>query len=380
MKRRTILLGIGTTSVGGSALLGTGAFSGIESHRSIGITVRGDASSYLELGPCLDDHDDPTPNSGFVVDDEGRIAIRIDDHEESNGEGEGVNADALTLLDDVFRVCNKGKQSICVDFSAEVLTLPRDAPTSAKSDAKEGDPTVAFYLGDDADVSGAEIPLTESDPNEDPAIRLDVGECACIGIRVRTYGIHPDTQLFPEGKLHIEASADARCEGIPVEGPPDDPEDPPEVPDDPVGASISNVTFFGPDGDPPDVSDLTVNVTHSENGDPTEIEWESESPIDEIVAFTGNNTGWFLYRLDDETEGTIVATEDAAADVHDEAVGNGSKTFPFVFDSDADGDVLPDDERCPSSPGFGGEVGIKFSDYGADTGEWGETGQTNETC
>ena len=43
MKRRAFVLGVGTASLGGSAVIGTGAFSRVESQREVGVEVVGDA-------------------------------------------------------------------------------------------------------------------------------------------------------------------------------------------------------------------------------------------------------------------------------------------------------------------------------------------------
>lgn len=265
MKRRTLLFGLGGATAGGSALLGSGAFTAVEASRQIGISVQGDAESYLELGPCLDDDGEEMSNAAFVgTESGGRMTISMDgsanaDEDGDKEVGDGVNADALTRLDNVFRVCNRGTQPICVDFHAEVLALPEDAPDHAKSTAEEGDPTVTFYLADDPHTR---IPLSAADPNTDPAIRLGVGECACVGIETRTFGIDPGTQLFPDGSFGIEASANADCEGVPIGDfePPDDGGDNDDGDDDPL--SIEKVKFTGSGNGKinPDGPDGPVNV------------------------------------------------------------------------------------------------------------------------
>jgi len=249
MKRRTLLFGLGGATASGSALIGSGAFTSVEADREIGITVQGDAESYLELGPCLDDEGEETSNATFVgTESDGQMAISMDESavdDESGDEhvGEGVSADTITRFDNVFRVCNRGTQPVCVDFRADVLALPVDAPDHVKSTAEEGDPTVTFYLADDPH---ARIPLSVADPNADPALRLGVGECACVGIETRTFGIDPETQLFPDGRFGIEASANADCEGVPIgdSEPPDDGSDDDEDGDDDL-LSIEKVKFTG---------------------------------------------------------------------------------------------------------------------------------------
>lgn len=49
MKRRKFILGTATASIGGSALLGSGAFSRVDSHRNVHIEIVGDDDAYLRL-------------------------------------------------------------------------------------------------------------------------------------------------------------------------------------------------------------------------------------------------------------------------------------------------------------------------------------------
>lgn len=320
MKRRSILLGLGGTTLGGSALLGSGAFTLVEAHREIGITVQGDADSYLELGPCTDDEGDPTANAAFVRDEDGRTAIRIDessaDHVE--GGGEGVNADALTTFDDVFRVCNRGTQPVCVDFAADVLPIEADAPASSRSDAETGDDAVVFYLGDRTFDPSAEIPLDGGDPDDDPAIRLDVGECVCLGIRVRTFGIGPDTRLFPDGSLRIEASAKADCEGL-RNGEEDDGDDEDEDEDeeDPLAVTTDDATDVGS-------TTATLNGTLDDLGafDEADVSFEyreadTDDEFEETDAEALSTIDTFDADVDDLTPGTTYEYR-AVAEADDE--------------------------------------------------------------
>lgn len=49
MKRRTVLLGIGTAAAGGSLVLGSGSFSDVASQRTVKLAVVGDENAYLTL-------------------------------------------------------------------------------------------------------------------------------------------------------------------------------------------------------------------------------------------------------------------------------------------------------------------------------------------
>ena len=369
MKRRHVLFGLGAAA-SGSAILGSGAFSVVEAHREVGIAVQGDADAFLELGKCLDD-DEPTPNAGFVLDKDGRMAIRIgevdDEDAESpdiEGDGEGVNADALTTFDNVFRVCNQGTQEICVDFEADVKPIEADAPAYADSNATEGDDSVEFYLGDE---TTERLPLDSASDEDDadewePAIHLEVGECACIGIRVRTFGINPGTQLFNDDRLTIIASAEAECDGFD-----DDPDNEDEEPAAETKA-ISWIALRSEEHDDPDNGLTThgVNIENERDDDdePTKIEWEvtdDDAPaVEEVVVKAGIN--YFRYDVGGEPSGTVSSEVDADEDAYKEVEGGGQR-FTFADDDSAY-------ERCPQSPFLGvGGVKIEFDGDGFDQGE-----------
>ena len=52
MKRRNFLVGVGGATIGGSALIGSGAFSRVESNRQVHIEVAKDPDAYLGLDRC----------------------------------------------------------------------------------------------------------------------------------------------------------------------------------------------------------------------------------------------------------------------------------------------------------------------------------------
>lgn len=171
MDRRNFLIGVGAASAGGGILIGSGAFSSVESDRYVTIAVAEDPDAYLGLGACDSAHGD-----NYVdLDDDGHLYVDIS--ENPNG-GEGVNANARTWFDDVFQVCNQGSDEIYV-------YIERDDDWPTVDDGEyEGDPRVDFYLGDDEEsILGAEN-----------ALAVDVGECTCVGIKTNTHGVNATDQ------------------------------------------------------------------------------------------------------------------------------------------------------------------------------------------
>ncbi|WP_083866555.1 DUF1102 domain-containing protein [Natronococcus occultus] len=202
MERRKFLIGAGSTAIGASALVGTGAFSSVTSTREMSVRAVNDANAYLGLKEVPD-----SPNSSYVDEDEGHLRIRMDEDNETEGGGTGVNSNSVTIFKDLFRIRNQGKQTIHVFV---FLVGPKTG-------------NVGLFNG------GTTSPLW--------ATTLEVGEYEDVGLLTNTFGVDSSdpAQLVndmiivavgednPEGGDHEAAARDLA---------PDDAEANKEVPDD----------------------------------------------------------------------------------------------------------------------------------------------------
>ena len=160
MERRKFLVGMGGTAVGASALIGSGAFSRVESQRAMRIAVAEDSDAYLGLKQGSSESAD-----NYVEEDEnGHLEVDIG---ENPNEGEGVNSNSLTFFDNMIEVCNQGKEDahVYVDFEADHGAID-------------------FYTGE-AQGSQGDEGITLGGTADDP-LAVDVGECREVGIRVDT--------------------------------------------------------------------------------------------------------------------------------------------------------------------------------------------------
>ena len=198
MQRRNFLVGIGSASVGGSALLGSGAFSRVESHRNVTVEVAEDPSAYLGLDKC------DTPNGSYVdIDDDGHLEILMNPDNPTIGNsslGSGVNSNSISNFDSVFQICNQGKQEACVWIADDDAwpTVPDD------EEMMGGERRVEFYLNGFRD---------ESVIGESNGITLAVGECVCIGLETRTFDLAEGDMLLDEldNEVQIVADVDSAC-------------------------------------------------------------------------------------------------------------------------------------------------------------------------
>ena len=202
MKRRHFLIGTGTTAIGGSALLGSGAFSRVESQRGVTVQVAQDPDAYLGMDKCRIDGTE-TPNSSYAwLDDKGHLEILMNPENPTVGEsplGDGINSDSRTWFDNVFQLCNQGKQLVCVWIQDD------DDWPFYDDDERQ----VEFYLGTDRDRSII---------GEENAVVLPLGECVCVGIRTTSLSLSEGEQLLAELDNKITIIADDDCPGdIPPE-------------------------------------------------------------------------------------------------------------------------------------------------------------------
>ncbi|WP_247731183.1 DUF1102 domain-containing protein [Halovivax limisalsi] len=201
MKRRNFLIGAGSASLGGGAIVGSGAFSRVESDRAVSIAVAEDPNAYLGLDKC------DSPNGSYAhLDDNGHLKIYMDEDNptrDSTPLGAGINSNSTSYFHNVFQICNQGKESACIWIQDD-----DNWPTY------EGDRRVEFYLGadDEASIVG-----------EGNAVSLDVGECICVGIRTKSYGLEEGDMLLDalDNDVTIVADVDGDCSDDGGEEPPE---------------------------------------------------------------------------------------------------------------------------------------------------------------
>ena len=101
MERRKFILGAGSTAIGASAVIGSGAFTSAEVRdRDVEVDVAEDSAGFVELSSLDEDYAEET--------DEGklRLSFQGDLNGIFDGEAEGVNTHSYFTFDDVFQIRN----------------------------------------------------------------------------------------------------------------------------------------------------------------------------------------------------------------------------------------------------------------------------------
>ena len=193
MQRRKFLIGAAGTAIGGSALVGSGAFDLVTAEREVDVNVAGDESAYLALEALDDAYADGTGSGTLELDFSGDLA-------EQNGNG--VNDEAVSVFLDLFKLENQGTETIQV--------------TVATADDASGSPQASGYTDDDLNN-----PILSFDEQEgDGSGFLGEGELTGPNGHVVSLG--------PGDSVVVHATFDTTDDGS-EETPLSDPDDPADI-------------------------------------------------------------------------------------------------------------------------------------------------------
>jgi len=186
MKRRKFLLGVGSAAAAGSALIGSGAFSQVDAQRQVTIQVAEDPNAYLGMNDCIGRDGEPTANSSFAeIDEDGHLAVDMGPSGYGPGDGgQGVNSESISWFDNVFQLCNQGKECVGLWIDEKRGDDPERVTFYVDSDKPP-----ARYVEDDLTTRervSNDGSLQEIGNSREDAIRLDLGECVCVGIQTYT--------------------------------------------------------------------------------------------------------------------------------------------------------------------------------------------------
>jgi len=120
MERRKFVIGLGSLAAGGAAATGTGAFSSVQANRDIDVEVAGDASAYLQL-KAPDNNLENGAYANGPNESGNQLTLTFDSSATSNS-GSGINADAISRFDEVFKVINEGTQEVNLHIGDEGLS------------------------------------------------------------------------------------------------------------------------------------------------------------------------------------------------------------------------------------------------------------------
>jgi len=157
MQRRKFVAGIGSLAAAGAVGISTGAFTSVTADRSVSVEVADDSSAFLTLKQHVGQS---TPNDVFSSHEDGELVL---DFDETAIGGQGVNRDAVTAFDNVFKLENHGTQPVNVWFEHDLpgVTFYRFDPDSNSFDGPEN-AKIGLHVGAHMGI-GVEIDTTVDD-------------------------------------------------------------------------------------------------------------------------------------------------------------------------------------------------------------------------
>jgi hypothetical protein len=196
MKRRTILLGLGTAIAGGGAVLGTGAFTTVEADRSVSVNVAEDSAALVGID-VNDRYGDTTDNGVAEFDLQSNIF-----------EDTGFNPQGKTILYGALAITNNsgesGTMSVEMAYESESVEVPdnQEVPQESYDDGEQ------FYFrrfsSDNAPDNDNIFEGLSYDGNQDDV--ADPGEIAQGETAVFDLVVAPGGELSPDADSAVDVT------------------------------------------------------------------------------------------------------------------------------------------------------------------------------
>lgn len=162
VKRRKMLLGLGSLAAGGAAAMGTGAFTSVSADRGINVQTASDSTAFLSIEP------EDTPNGNeYVSTTSGKVNLDFS----STDYGSGINKNSTTIFDNLLQITNQGTQEVIVGYTHPAspnggFALYHEEPNLDKLENPDDDGTGPTDNGQLNINTGSFSDLPELDPGE----------------------------------------------------------------------------------------------------------------------------------------------------------------------------------------------------------------------
>lgn len=102
---------MGALGGGGAIVTGTGAFTSVEADRDVSVQVADDTDALLRMAAAGEGNDE------YVTTNGGELGINLTSSNPTDAGGQGVNANATTVIADLFEIQNQGTQEVDVEVT-----------------------------------------------------------------------------------------------------------------------------------------------------------------------------------------------------------------------------------------------------------------------
>jgi hypothetical protein len=116
MQRRKFIAGLGSLAAAGAATIGTGAFTSVDADRSVAVEVASDSGAFLALERDTRGGNATANANDYVDINGGQVSLDIT-NTDAPGNGQGLNNNATTVIDDILQITNQGTQPVYVGYT-----------------------------------------------------------------------------------------------------------------------------------------------------------------------------------------------------------------------------------------------------------------------
>jgi len=184
MQRRKFVIGLGALAAGGTAAVGSGAFSSVSAERSVSVKTTEDTNANLAF--FANDEFEGNEDTYVMESENGTIELTFDN----------VNRDAVTTYDDLFVVQNNGTQSIRL-FVANDPGEPGEDPIWGSGVGTDGPMDIKHPEG--GSMVGGNFQQTRAEGS----IELEPGEKLTLTVLLDTRGF--DDGTWEDGTIYFQA-------------------------------------------------------------------------------------------------------------------------------------------------------------------------------
>lgn len=184
MKRRNLMMGLGSVAASAAAVTGTGALTSMSATRDFEVDLSSDTDAQVGLEPGSKNGEYAELNQGGGSPDD---VLAIELNGQSPGNGEGVNANAVYVFEDLFRIQNQTPE-------AKGFYITFSKPSGG-----------AYSSGSNVDPSDIDIKFLDSNGNsivgDSNAVPTGSGSAVHVTFKVDTTNVPNNADISEAGQL-----------------------------------------------------------------------------------------------------------------------------------------------------------------------------------
>jgi hypothetical protein len=175
MRRRKMLIGLGSLAAGGAAVTGTGAFETSATERTVDVNVAADSSGFVEIQVLNDTYASGTDDGQLELDFNSDSGLGIFD-----GDAQGLNPNSTFDFPEIFKIANtSGKGDARVVIEASGFDLENLELTAAGTSALEISEGTSLRAADYSDVDS--LPKLVQPDSVDVDITIETKDDGTMG-------------------------------------------------------------------------------------------------------------------------------------------------------------------------------------------------------